>query len=202
MIRTGAPLGAILFVFVAVEACSSSAQVIEIGERGEVSVYDGPAVFTADGATPLPRPAPPAASPAKTPQAVREAIDRAAAAAALSPALIEAVAWQESRLRHGAVSRAGALGEMQLMPATALALGVDPLDRRQNFGGGAAYLRALIQRYGGDLQLALAAYDAGPGAVERYRGVPPFRETRAYVAAILGRLGREAAAPAPDETGR
>ncbi len=191
-------LGALLVTF----AAPGRAQVLEIGESGEVKVYDGPAVFTADGATPVARAAPDPRPADHTPQAVREAIDSAASAAALSPALIEAVAWQESRLRHGAVSRAGALGEMQLMPATALALRVDPLDSRQNITGGAAYLRWLIQRYDGDLQLALAAYDAGPKAVDRYRGVPPFKETRAYVAAVLARLGREAVVMGPESYGR
>jgi hypothetical protein len=193
-----ATLAAMLGVLAAVGAGSVRAQVLEIGEGGEVSVYNGPAVFTADGATPFARPAPRPQATDKAPQGVREAIHQAATATALSPALIEAVAWQESRFRHGAVSRAGALGEMQLMPGTALALGVDPLDSRQNFGGGAAYLRWLIQRYDGDLELALAAYDAGPKAVDHYRGMPPFKETRAYVAAILARLGREAAAMSPE----
>jgi soluble lytic murein transglycosylase-like protein len=77
---------------------------------------------------------------------------------------------------------------MQLMPRTARALGVNPWDSRDNYRGGAAYLGALMARYGGDLVLSLAAYNAGPGAVERYGGVPPFKETQAYVASVLGRL--------------
>jgi hypothetical protein len=178
----------------------SKAQVLEIGEGGALSVYDGPAVFTNDGVTPFRTRTTPSPSPsAKAPHA---AIAEAALAAELSPALIEAVAWQESRFRHGAVSRAGAVGEMQLMPATARAAGIDPLDIRQNFRGGAAYLRSLMQRYDGDLQLALAAYDAGPAAVARYRGVPPFKETQAYVAAVLERLSREATAQGVDGSGR
>jgi soluble lytic murein transglycosylase-like protein len=91
---------------------------------------------------------------------------------------------------------------MQLMPSTAAALGVDARDSRQNFDGGAAYLRLLMQRYDGDIQLALAAYDAGPGAVDRFHGVPPFKETRAYVAAIMERLSREATALPPEGSGR
>ena len=96
-------------------------------------------------------------------------------------------------MRGGVVSAAGAIGEMQLMPATARALGVDPWDTRDNFRGGAAYLGGLVHRYDGDLIRALAAYNAGPGAVDRYGGVPPYRETQAYVAAIMNRLGRRAA---------
>jgi soluble lytic murein transglycosylase-like protein len=176
---------------------------MEIGPGGDVSVYDGPAVYTTEGATPFPRTAPgrqPA--PPRATAGARVAIDHAASTAQLSPELVEAVAWQESRLQHGAVSRAGALGEMQLMPSTAVALGVDARDSRQNFDGGAAYLHLLMQRYDGDLQLALAAYDAGPGAVARFHGVPPFKETQAYVAAIMERLSREATALPPVGSGR
>ena len=111
--------------------------------------------------------------------------------------MIEAVAWQESRFRAGVVSRAGAIGEMQLMPATARALGVNPYDSEQNYQGGALYLARLMRRYRGDLVLSLAAYNAGPGAVDRWRGVPPYRETRAYVGAVLGRLGSTVEGVAP-----
>jgi soluble lytic murein transglycosylase-like protein len=90
----------------------------------------------------------------------------------------------------GLVSRAGAIGEMQLMPATAQDMGVDPYDTRQNYGGGAAYLRALVNRYDGDLVRTLAAYNAGPKAVDRYGGIPPFKETQAFVAAIMTRLSQ------------
>ena len=95
-------------------------------------------------------------------------------------------------MRGGLISPAGAIGEMQLMPSTARSLGVDPWDTRDNFRGGAIYLGSLMHRYDGDLIRALAAYNAGPGAVDRYGGVPPYRETRAYVAAIMNRLGRRA----------
>jgi soluble lytic murein transglycosylase-like protein len=92
----------------------------------------------------------------------------------------------ESRFRPTAVSSKGAIGLAQLMPFTARLLGVNPHDPRQNLEGGARYLSQQYRRFG-DWRLALAAYNAGPEAVERYRGVPPYRETQGYVKAILGR---------------
>ena len=106
----------------------------------------------------------------------------------LSPALLEAVVWQESRWRANAVSHAGARGLAQLMPGTAEYLGVDPDDPMQNLEGGARYLREQLDRFDGDIEKALAAYNAGPGRVIRAGGVPNIRETRQYVAAIMGRL--------------
>lgn len=106
----------------------------------------------------------------------------------LSPALIEAVVWQESRWRADAVSHAGARGLAQLMPATAHYLGVDPDDPFANLEGGARYLREQLDLFDGDLEKALAAYNAGPGRVIRAGGVPRIRETQTYVAAIIGRL--------------
>ncbi|MEL7446988.1 MAG: lytic transglycosylase domain-containing protein [Pseudomonadota bacterium] len=106
----------------------------------------------------------------------------------LSPSLIEAVVWQESRWRENAVSHAGARGLAQLMPGTARYLGVDPNDPFQNLEGGARYLREQLDRFDGDLEKALAAYNAGPGRVIRANGIPNIRETKQYVAAIMGRL--------------
>jgi soluble lytic murein transglycosylase-like protein len=169
---------------------------MEIGPRGEVTVYDRPAVFDAGGVTPIERAAPPtvARAPLRRSSTVAPGafLTDAARATQISPDLVEAVAWRESGLRPGLVSRVGAIGEMQLMPATARALGVDPRDSRQNYQGGAAYLSSLLRRYDGDLVLALAAYNAGPGAVSRWGGVPPYPETRAYVSAILDRLSQRA----------
>ena len=106
----------------------------------------------------------------------------------LSPTLIEALVWQESRWRENAVSPVGARGLAQLMPGTARDLGVDPDDPFANLEGGARYLREQLDRFDGDLEKALAAYNAGPGRVIRAGGIPRIRETQLYVAAIMGRL--------------
>lgn len=103
----------------------------------------------------------------------------------VDPRLIAAVARRESAWKANAVSHVGAGGLMQLMPATARFLGVnDVFDARQNIFGGTKYLRELLDTFNGDLDLTLAAYNAGPGAVRKYKGVPPYRETRAYVKAV------------------
>lgn len=100
----------------------------------------------------------------------------------LDPALVKAVIGVESNWNPAAVSRKGALGLMQLIPTTAGQFGVgNALDPAQNVEGGASYLRSLLDRYHGDLELTLAAYNAGPGAVERSGGIPNIRETRSYV---------------------
>jgi soluble lytic murein transglycosylase-like protein len=109
---------------------------------------------------------------------VREAAERNR----LDPALVKAVVGAESGGNPGAVSRKGALGLMQLIPTTAERFGVDnPFDPAQNVEGGARYLRSLLDRYNGNLDMSLAAYNAGETAVERSGGVPNYRETRAYV---------------------
>jgi soluble lytic murein transglycosylase-like protein len=112
----------------------------------------------------------------------------AAARHGVAPELLDTVARQESNYRADAISPAGAIGVMQLMPATARSLGVDPHDPVASIDAAAAYLRAQLDRFHGRIDLALAAYNAGPGAVARYAGVPPYRETQAYVAAALARL--------------
>ena len=114
--------------------------------------------------------------------AYNDAIVEAAALYKLDPNLIRAIIRAESAFNPFAVSNAGALGLMQLMPAVAEELDVlDPFDPRQNILGGARYLRQLLDRHRGNLNLAVASYNAGPGAVDRYNGVPPYRETRNYV---------------------
>lgn len=106
----------------------------------------------------------------------------------ISPTLLEAVVWQESRWNPGAVSPVGARGLAQLMPGTARQMGVDPHDPSANLEGGARYLRLQLDTFQGDIEKALAAYNAGPGRVVRAGGIPAIRETQAYVAAILSRL--------------
>jgi soluble lytic murein transglycosylase-like protein len=110
----------------------------------------------------------------------------------LTPDLLHAVIEKESAYLPCAVSASGAQGLMQLMPVTAAELGVeDPFDARQNVDGGARFLRQLLDRYGGNLVLALAAYNAGPRRVDSAGGVPPIPETMGYVSGILDRLGED-----------
>jgi len=105
--------------------------------------------------------------------------------------LLASVVKAESGGKTFAVSRTGARGLMQLMPGTASAMGVDDAFRpEQNIAGGTAYLDQLLVRYHDDATLALAAYNAGPGAVDKYHGIPPYRETRAYVARVIGEFNR------------
>lgn len=117
-------------------------------------------------------------------------IQQTAAKYSLDPSLLAAVVQQESGGNPTAVSKVGAQGLMQLMPATAASLGVsDPFDPVQNLDGGARYLSGLLSQYGGDTSLALAAYNAGPGNVAKYNGIPPFPETQGYVSRILAAIG-------------
>jgi hypothetical protein len=115
------------------------------------------------------------------------AIARAAAQEGVDPALLASVAWSESGFRADARSGAGAVGLMQLMPATAAGLGVDPLNPEQALVGGARYQRAQLDRFGGRTDLALAAYNAGPTAVRKHGGIPPYPETQTYVTRVLDR---------------
>jgi len=126
-----------------------------------------------------------ASRPAPDDPEIASAIEESAARCNLDPALLRAVIHAESGFNRFAASPKGAQGLMQLMPRTATALGVsDPFDVRQNVAGGAAYLRQQLDRFG-SIDLALAAYNAGPGAVVRYNGIPPFPETQNYVGRVI-----------------
>ena len=167
------------------------AQVLEIEDDGSVVKYDRPTQFLAAGSQPI------APEPTQAVRAAggRQAVPSAAAAQAIHTAaerhqvserLVEAVAWQGSGFNPRAVSPKGARGTMQLMPQTARLLGVDADDEAGNIDGGADYLARMLRRFGGDTTKALAAYNAGPGAVQQYGGVPPYAETQGYVSKVLG----------------
>ena len=179
------------------------AQVLEVHADGGVISYDGATQHMSRGAVPTARLLTPAvyyharhgrsrggARPVPAPpEETAAAIHAAAERHQVDERLVTAVAWRESGFNPRAVSPKGARGTMQLMPETARRLGVDASDLQGNIDGGVQYLSSMMHRFGGDQAKALAAYNAGPGAVERYGGVPPYAETKAYVDAILGRMG-------------
>jgi soluble lytic murein transglycosylase-like protein len=135
-----------------------------------------------------------ASNSSQSQNAVRQHIQVAATRFGVDRNLVDAVAWQESRYNPRALSTAGAMGVMQLMPGTARQLGVyNPQDVEQNVAGGTAYLRQQLERFGNNVPLALAAYNAGPGAVMKYGGIPPYRETQDYVRQIMQRLSATSA---------
>lgn len=198
-------------------AVEARADVLELG-GGEARWVAGPragqsaAGSSADpamSAAPAPRDAPvapeiapeiavsdPARHAVGVPARYAAKIHELAARFDLSPSLLEALVWQESRWNAAAVSPVGARGLAQLMPGTARYLGVNPDDPFANLEGGARYLREQLDRFDGDLEKALAAYNAGPGRVLRSGGIPNIRETKLYVAAIMGRLSNHARLPA------
>ena len=185
----------------ALAASPSFAQVMDIAPDGTVSVRQGsgaanwevvtPAsdkTVDQDGAPIVPSYAYSNLSPIVAPPQFTAALTQAAAAANLSPTLLSAVVWQESRWNPQAVSPKGAMGLAQLMPATARYLGVNPADPVQNLVGGARYLRMLLDQFDGDVEKALAAYNAGPGRVRSAGGIPAIAETRNYVSSIVSRI--------------
>jgi soluble lytic murein transglycosylase-like protein len=142
-----------------------------------------PGATTAATATPATGATGATSSGAKTPYAAE--IDAAAAKYNLDPALLRALIRQESNFNPNAGSPAGARGLTQLMPGTAAALGVDPSVPAQAIEGGAKYLRQQLDKFGNKPELALAAYNAGPGAVQRFGGIPPYAETQNYVRKVM-----------------
>jgi len=161
-------------------------------------------LHTGDGVTELPRSLVTAFEPDDRPvfepapaanvvdeKSVEDTVSEQAAALALHPDLIFSVIAAESNFDPQAVSHKGAIGLMQLMPETAAGLAVDPHEPTENVQGGTRYLRQLLDRYAGQpdqLVKAIAAYNAGPGAVDRYRGLPPYAETHAFVRRVIARF--------------
>jgi len=155
-------------------------------------------------AVPDVRPIVPAQSATHKPVEPSAILASAAHSEGVDEIFVRAVAKVESGLRQQAVSKKGALGLMQLMPGTAAELGVDPKQADQNASGGARYLRTLLERYGYNPVLTLAAYNAGPGAVSKYHGLPPYYETRTYVIRVLKEYERQlrVAGVSPETVGR
>jgi soluble lytic murein transglycosylase-like protein len=147
---------------------------------------------------PAPAPAPPPEAavtpPAEQPKTPQQLVDEAAERHGLRPEFVRSVALAESAFKANAVSHKGAIGLMQLMPGTAADLGVNPLKPEENVEGGTRYLKELLLKYKDKpdgVRLALAAYNAGPGAVDRYRSIPPYRETQAYVDKVIRQYLKE-----------
>jgi soluble lytic murein transglycosylase-like protein len=169
----------------------ASADVLEIGPQGATWIAGGPRVLPAqqvDAVVSGPDHAFTQIAESAGPANWQALVAQVAAKYDISPALLEAVVWQESRWRTDAVSSAGARGLTQLMPGTARDLGVDPRDPVANLEGGARYLRQMLDAFGGDVERALAAYNAGPARVAKAGRVPAIRETQLYVASIMARL--------------
>ena len=174
---------------------------MEIGQDGTVSVRQGAGAATFEVVTPasdkvvedsvamdIPRIAMTPVDSNTVPTQFVAAVNSAAASANISPSLLAALVWQESRWNAQAMSPKGAMGLAQLMPATARWLGVNAADPQANLTGGARYLRMLLDQFDGDVEKALAAYNAGPGRVARAGGIPAIADTQNYVASIVRRI--------------
>lgn len=210
----------LIFVLLALPAAAADYAVLRTGARVQASkiemqegryvLHTGAGRIELDAAQvasleheddPLPPPAGiPAPPPAvKPPQSPRELVTEAAQRHGLPPEIVHALAQTESAYRADAVSPKGALGVMQLMPATAQALHADPRDVEQNIDAGTRLLKDLLLKYANDpnpVRRALAAYNAGAGAVSHYGGVPPYRETQAYVEKVIERYWKQVNAQA------
>lgn len=132
------------------------------------------------------------AAAVQSPQSMDDIFEKASKAYGIPLNLLKAVAKAESDFNPSAVSGCGAIGVMQLMPGTARSLGVDdPYNAEQNIMGGAKYLSQMLDQFDGDTALALAGYNAGPGAVKKYDGIPPYKETQNYVRKVMGLVGED-----------
>jgi soluble lytic murein transglycosylase-like protein len=180
---------AILFLTFVCSAFAGEYAVLASGARlyAERHESDGAKVtlFTQTGSTEMAPASAPAASPTVKTAGTAELIDNAARKYGLPPAFVRAVVATESGYRADAVSPKGAIGLMQLMPGTARELGADPKVPEQNVDAGTRYLRDLLLKYDNHAYHALAAYNAGPGAVDKYHGVPPYAETHNYILSVL-----------------
>jgi len=164
--------------------------VVRLHMNGGFVEMPAAAVERFEAEAPKPEPAP--ATAAVKAKNSAELVEDAARRYGLPPGFLRSVARAESGLRADAVSPKGAIGIMQLMPATAQVLGADPTDPAQNVEAGTRYLSTLLLKYKDDpyqVRKALAAYNAGPGAVDRYHGVPPYRETVEYVERVIKQAG-------------
>ena len=185
-------------------ASPAGAQVMDISSDGTVTVRRGSGAATFEssestsssgtaGAVETWGPAIPSRAVTTINQALipvqyADAVEFAASSSNISPTLLAALIWQESRWNPRAVSRKGAMGLTQLMPGTARQLGVNPADPLANLVGGARYLRRLLDQFDGNVEKALAAYNAGPGRVRSAGGIPQIAETQNYVASIVRRV--------------
>ena len=190
-----------LYLFPTVAMASANANYVEVAADSVLRVdivADPPAPAPESTVDTPPRPglgAP--GTPPLTPAEMHEMLARAGALHNIDTDLLASVVQAESAGNPRAVSRAGARGLMQLMPSTASTLGVqNSFAPEQNIGGGTAYLDQLLTRYHDDIALAVAAYNAGPAAVDRYHGIPPYAETRAYVARVIRAFNRRKLAAA------
>lgn len=182
MIRMAATVTLVLL------ASPATAAVFEVGDDGAMVRLDAPVAMAAAPA----RARPAGAMATARARAFHPDVARAGRQYEVSPALIDAIARVESQYDPQAVSRTDAVGIMQLMPATARAMGVARADPAANIRGGTAYLRVLLNRFDGDVVRTIAAYNAGPAAVIRAGGIPRFPETVAYVAAVMDHLAAAA----------
>ena len=182
-------------------ASPAFAQVMDIAPDGQVSVRNGGGASTFEVVTPasdktieekvaldIPPMAITPVDSTSVPQQFVSAVNYAATSANISPSLLASLVWQESRWNPRALSPKGAMGLAQLMPGTARQLGVNAADPVANLVGGARYLRQLLDQFDGNVEKALAAYNAGPGRVRSAGGIPAIAETQAYVASIVRRV--------------